>query len=892
MPIAAGTRLGPYEVLAPLGAGGMGEVYKARDTRLDRTVAIKVLPQHISATPEIRSRFEREARAVSSLNHPHICTLHDIGEQDGIDFIVMEYIEGETLATRLERGPLPTADVLRYAAEVADALDKAHRQGLIHRDLKPGNVMLTKSGAKLLDFGLARVIGPTAPGVPGSSGPSIILSQVPTQATPLTGAGMIVGTFQYMAPEQLEGGEADARSDIWAFGATVYEMATGKTAFSGHSQASLIASILREQPPPISEVQPLTPPGLDRIVQRCLAKDPDERWQTARDLAHELTWIAQAGSKAGVPAPVAAQRRSRERLWMIAAAAGVLLSGALLALLLLSPKPPEPSVVRFDVRPPSSIQFADAPRVSPDGRYLAYAGTDSTGVSRVWLRPMSGASATAVSGTEGISLRPFWSPDSKYLGFFAGGKLKKIAIGGGPSTVICDAPTGADGAWSPRGTILFDGANTDPILQVPASGGTAVAIIRPDTAKSEIVGWPYFLPDGRHFLFVDLTSGTLRLGELGSTRWRELGKCETRAEYARDGYVLFVRGTSLVAQPFDARALKLTGEAFPIAEPVRTQGGGGADFSVSENGTLVYQPGTTQDGELDWVDRTGRALGKVPLGDLSGALNPALSPDGRRVAFRVLDPRSNTRDLWIADLVRGVSTRFTFDKGNENHGLFSPDGRRIAYWANPESAIGIYLKDASGAGAAQLAVPTTGEASVSDWSHDGRLILYAIGNGVGAGEVWSVAIDGDRKPTRALGGDGFDYRQPRLSPDGKWLVYASNESGRSEVYVQSFPEHTGKWQISTAGGGDPRWVSGGREIVYLSADSHIMSVAVRTIPSFEADVPKPLFVARVMLPALALRAHYDVSPDGQRFLLGAPFGSDALEGANVVLDWAADVKQK
>src|SRR5262252_1849982 len=390
MALNPGLRLGPYEVLAPLGAGGMGEVYKARDTRLDRTVAIKVLPEHLADTPDLKSRFEREARAVSSLNHPHICTLYDIGSQDGIDYLVMEHIEGETLASRLTRGPLPTAEVLRYAAEIADALDKAHRQGLVHRDLKPSNVMLTKSGAKLLDFGLARVTAAATP--PGSSGSalpgSILLTQTPTVATPLTGAGMIVGTFQYMAPEQLEGREADARSDIWAFGATVYEMATGLKAFNGHSQASLIASILKEQPRPIAEVQPLSPPGLDRIVQRCLAKDPDDRWQTTRDLAHELKWIAQAGSQAGVAAPVAAKRRNRERMLAIAAAAGAMGCAIMAFLLFLrAPKPPE--VVRFDIRPPSMITSQDAPRISPDGRILAYTAVDSLGVSRVWLRNLS-----------------------------------------------------------------------------------------------------------------------------------------------------------------------------------------------------------------------------------------------------------------------------------------------------------------------------------------------------------------------------------------------------------------------------------------------------------------------------------------------------------------------
>ena len=890
MSLAAGTRLGPYEILAPIGAGGMGEVYKARDTRLDRSVAVKVLPEHLSADPDLRARFEREARAVSSLSHPHICTLHDVGRQDGVDYLVMEHLEGESLDARLERGPLPAAEVLRYAVEIADALDKAHRQGLIHRDLKPGNVMLTKSGAKLLDFGLARFAPAPSGGGPGRGPAAGMLSHTPTRRTPLTAAGMIVGTFYYMAPEQLDGGEADARSDIWAFGATLYEMATGKRAFSGHSQATLIASILKEEPRPISELQPLTAPGLDRIVQRCLAKDPDDRWQSARDLAHELQWIAQAGSKAGVPAPIAARRRVRERIVLTAAAAATAGCAVLGGLMLLR-RPPEPAVMRFDIRPPSAIQFQDAPRVSPDGRYLAYSATDSTGTSRIWLRPMSAATAQPLPGTEGIVQRPFWSPDSRTLGFFAGGKLKKIAASGGPASVLADAPSGSDGAWSQDGVILYDGGTNDPIRRVSAGGGIPAVAVAGDSAKHELVGWPYFLPDGKHFLFVEINGHTLRVGKLGSSETRSLGPCDTRVEYAPPGYLVFARGGSLVAQRFDAGRQRFRGDPFPIAEAVRTQPSGGADFSVSQNGVLIYAAGSSQSSRLVWLDRSGRELETAEAGNLENMLNPDLSPDGRRIALRVQDPQTRTRDLWLIDLVRGVPSRFTFEPRNENHPLWSPDGRDILYWSDATGAEGLYVKSASGAGEARQVAKGQDEMIASDWSRDGRFVFYSVTASGSKSQIWVLPMSGGQAPARFLAGS-FNYVQGRLSPDGRWLAYVSDESGRPEVYVQTFPDHAGKWQISSTGGVDPRWSAGGGELLYLSADQRLMSVAIRTAPDFEAAVPKPMFVARVLLPGIGIRSYYAVTRDAQRFLVVSPRAGDALAGSSVIVNWTAEIARQ
>ena len=882
------TRLGPYEILAPLGAGGMGEVYKARDTRLDRMVAIKVLTEHLSTDPDLRARFEREARAVSSLNHPNICTLFDVGHQEGIDYLVMEYLEGETLAQRLERGPLPVPELLRFAGEIADALDKAHRQGMIHRDLKPGNVMLTKAGAKLLDFGLARA---AAPSQGGSGIAGAALSRTPTMSTPLTAAGMIVGTFQYMAPEQLEGGEADARSDIWAFGATVYEMATAKKAFEGPSQASLIASVLKEEPRPLSDLQPLAPPGLDRLVSRCLAKDPDNRWQSARDLAHELRWIAEAGSKAGVPAPVAARRRSRERMMMIAAGASTLgMIAFAIGFVMRAPKKPE--TVRFEILPPTTVQFQDAPRVSPDGRNLAYSASDSTGTLRLWVRPLAAASANPLPGTDGITQRPFWSPDSRYIGFFAGGKLKKVQVGGGPAAAICDAPNGSDGSWGRGGVILYDGGTNDPIRRVAASGGIPTAEVVGDSAHNEQVGWPFFLPDGKRFLYMTLgAEAKLVVGELGSKKRREIGPIDSRAEYVPPGYLLFVRSGSLVAQPFDAGSARLRGEPFPVVEPVRTAPNGGADFSASETGTLTYASGQSQSSRLLWMDRGGKDLNTVTTGDLSGVLNVALSPDGRRVAFRTQDPQSRTRDLWVADLTRGVATRLTFDPGNENHATWSPDGSRIAYWSDDAGAAGLWVRSAGGAGEPEQLLKSTDETVVTDWSRDGRFIVYTLFTTSRPPEIRYLPLEGDRKPVTFLHGP-FPFLQGMLSPDGHWLAYTSEESGKPEIYVQPFPQGGGKWQISSGGGNDPHWRGDGKELYYLSPDQKMMSVALRPAPTFEADVPKPLFQPLVLFPGTSVRTHYAVTPDAQRFLISTSAGREAVTGTQVVLNWNAEVTRK
>jgi len=881
MTLQAGSKLGPYEVKSQLGAGGMGEVYLARDTRLGRDVAIKVLPTHLATTPDARARFEREARAISALNHPNICTLHDVGHQDGVDFLVMEYLEGESLAARLVNGALPMDEVLRVGTQIADALDKAHRQGLVHRDLKPGNIMLTRSGAKLLDFGLARgtVLGPATD-----------LSQSPTHTRPLTVEGAIVGTFQYMSPEQLEGAEADARSDIFSFGAVLYEMATGHKAFEGRSQASLIAAIISQDPPSVTVAQPMAPPALDRVIRTCLAKNPEDRYQSAHDVKLQLAWVAEAGSQAGVPAPVAARRRGRERMTTIVAAVATLAAVALAALLVLR-RPDPPEIVRFEVLPPSSLQFLDAPRISPNGRHIAYNATDSTGASRVWIRSLESMTARSLAGTDGAG-RPFWSPDSRFLAFFAGGKLKKVDVTGAPPVIVCDAPSGSDGAWSHDDVILFDGRSTDPIMRVPASGGVAVAEVVADTSTGlDQVGWPEFLPDGKHFFFLAIGPQTaLKVGTLGSKKYVDLGPCESRIQYVRSGHIVFSRGGTLVAQRFSVGSMKLEGEPVPIAEQVTSDPVGSADFSISENGTLAYSTRRAQVGQLFRLDREGRHTGSFRTP--GGILNLALSPDGRRVALRVLDANTRSRDIWLLDLDRDITSRFTFDPRNENYPVWSPTGDRVAYYAEAPTngEAGIYVKNASGAAQAQLVVAAQNESRPACWSGDGKQILFETDSPERARDIWTVPAAGGEAPRPVLQ-TKFDEHEARLSPDGRWLVYASNESGRDEVYVQTYPDPTGKWQVSTNGGAFPEWRGDGHELYYLASDQQLMSVPVQTSPTFMAALPQPLFNARVLFPGGASFA-YAVSKDGATFYVIEPAGGASLPVTDVVLNWPEALKRR
>jgi Tol biopolymer transport system component/predicted Ser/Thr protein kinase len=883
--LSTGTRLGPYEIAGPIGAGGMGEVYRAKDTRLDRTVAIKVLPTHFATNSDLRQRFEREAKTVSSLNHPNICTLFDVGQEGETDFLVMEYLDGESLADRLLRGPLPLGQAIKHAVEIADGLDRAHRSGVIHRDLKPGNVMLTKSGAKLLDFGLAKM---SAPGTSGG------VSALATAEKPLTEAGTLLGTFQYMAPEQLEGRDADARSDVFAFGALLYEMITGRKAFAGKSQASLISSIMGAEPAPLSAIVPMTPPALERVVRTCLAKDADDRWQSAHDVAAELRWISEAGSQAGVPAPVVARRRSRER-WAWALVALLALAAAAAAGALLGRRGTTAAATRFSVQPPQSLASMNWPRLSPDGRTLAFLGVDAAGKTRIWLRPMSALEPYALAGTDGAT-RPFWSPDSRYLAFFVSNQLKKVAAAGGPPQLICEAKSGSDGSWSKGDVILFDGGPTDEIRRVSASGGVPANATAIDKARSEVnSGWPWFLPDGRHFLFVtdhDKGGSWLKLGVLDSLQAQEIEKIESRVEYVA-GHVLYVSQGTLVARPFSTSKLKFTGEPFPVAEKVFAQAQL-AHFSTSQNGALAYMPGAgITSSTLTWTDLTGKELGKV--GEPGAYHDMALSPDGTRLAVGVVDARANSDDLWVYDLKRNVASRLTFDPGNEIWPVWSPDGTHVAYATDKGGSFAVVQRLASGAGEEESIYEEKGaNIGPGSWSRDGRFLACAKFVPGSAPDIIVIPMTGERKPIVFLA-TSFAEQRPAFSPDGRWLAYMSDESGRPEVYVQAFPPSGGKWQISTNGGRAPAWRGDGREIFFhmdgAGTGDVLMSVPVTSGVAFEAGIPKRLFERTLDWSGIR-RNRWLVTPDGQRLLLNAASGASGPTGFNVVLDWTAELAKK
>jgi serine/threonine protein kinase len=896
MAILPGRRLGPYEILSAIGAGGMGEVYKARDTRLDRIVAIKVLPAHLADRAELRERFDREAKTIASLNHPHICTLYDTGHQDDIDFLVMEYLEGETLAQRLVKGALPIQLVLQYAIEISDALDKAHRKGVTHRDLKPGNIMLTKSGTKLLDFGLAKLKQEAAPA-------SAQLTELPTAKDPLTAQGTLLGTLQYMAPEQVEGKEVDARTDIFAFGAVVYEMATGKRAFEGKTQASLIAKILEVDPPPISSLQPMTPPQLDRVVKKCLVKEPEGRWQAASDLTDALKWIADGPSQAGLPLGVAtsptARLRSARYFWLAAAI-------LLLVLLVLGawdyfrPASDDIRPVRFLITPPENWSFSELSSsatlataslaVSPDGHRISFVAAGADRKSLLWVRSLDTLSAQPLSGTEGAE-RTFWSPDGRFLGFFASGKLKKIEVSGGPPITLCDSGDGVGGTWSRDGMIVFAPSLSSGLQTVSAAGGvptTATTLGEGDTGHRR----PFFLPDGRHFLYRAAgsapASGPVYVSSLDSAERKFLINSDSINVIYSQGHLLFLRETTLMAQPFDARRLAVTGEAFPIAEKIQTTNTNPpyGVFSASENGVLAYQTGPGAVGtNLTWFDRTGKQIGVLGDSRLYGDLE--LSPDQKRAS--VSGPSQSGMDIWLYDVARGLPTRFTFGPGVAGASIWSPDGSRIVFASTRKGHYDLYQKPSSGAGIEEVLVEDNLEKIPVSWSPDGRFILYSSTGSHPGTDLFVLPLSGNRKPVPFVP-TRFSESQGQFSPDGRWVAYTSFESGRAEVYVAPFPGSGGKWQISSAGGSSPRWRRDGTEIFFLASDNALMAAAVNgKASSFQVGTVKPLFQTHLIGP----RHEYDVSTDGQKFLINSTpqQNGGAPAPITVVLNWTAGLKK-
>jgi serine/threonine-protein kinase len=901
--LSNGTRLGPYEIKSPIGAGGMGEVYKARDTRLDRTVAIKVLPSHLSDKVELKQRFEREARAVSSLNHPHICTLHDIGHQDGVDFLVMEYLEGETLADRLKKGALPLEQALRHAIEIADALHKAHRQGVVHRDLKPGNIMLTKAGAKLLDFGLAKLARPPARLSAEALAKAEAFreggSALPTEEKPLTGKGSILGTFQYMAPEQLEGREADAQTDLFAFGAVLHEMVTGRKAFEGKSQASLISAIMSGEPPPISTVQKMSPPMLDHLVERCLAKDPDRRWQAASDVMLELKWIAEGGHQTDVSEPVARRRRRARLAWGIVA--GLIAGAAVTGITVWSlTRPADEPSTRFQVElsprkmlSPSTSAAAlltgTVAVLSPDGTLLVYVaepGPDQS--SMLYVRRLDRLEATPLSGTEGAR-QPFFSPDGQWVAFFSGGKLKKVSISGGAPSTLCDAPRPGGGSWGSDDTIVlapYSMAGTAGLSRVPAAGGTPKELTA--LGGGEFThGSPYFLPGGKAVLFNAVAERfddpSIEVISLATGERKAVHEGGWQPRYLPTGHLVYVREETLFAVPFDLDRLETTGPPTPIIEGVMSS------TAFSETGTLVYLSGVPQDESyrLVWVDREGVVSPLSARPDLY--MMPRLSPDGRRLAV-TRGPLGNP-DVWIYEMEARTMTRLTFDSGRDGHQVWSPDGERLAFVSvRYGSTDNLFWKRADGTGEAERLTESKNMQLLGSWSPDGKVLAFCEKDPDTNWDIWVLPLDAGGEPRPFLR-TPFSEIYPMFSPDGRWLAYSSSESGRSEVWVHAFPGAS-KWQVSTNGGAYPFWAQNAQELFYQRGGR--MMVVPYTVEgeSFRAGRARELFRGPF---AFGSVRQADIAPDGKRFVM---LQREVVEEAETeapqlifVLNWFDEVKR-
>jgi serine/threonine protein kinase len=851
----------------------MGEVYRARDTRLDRTVAIKILPANLSSDPVRRQRFEREAKSISSLNHPHICVLHDIGQQDGIDYLVMECVEGETLAKRIEKGALPLDQVLKFGAQIADALDRAHRGGITHRDLKPSNIMLTQTGAKLLDFGLAK---------PVALATGATLTAAATQSTPVTAEGTIVGTFQYMSPEQIEGKDLDGRSDIFSFGSVLYEMLTGHRAFPGKSNLSVASAILEKDPAPIATLKPLTPPILDHAIRRCLAKDPEERWQTARDLQLELKWMAESGSQssAAISAPPL-RNKIRERFaWTLAAIFALNAIGLTIGLAVRTPKQPPLMRLTAEIGADAKLYVSQGPSaiLSPDGSRLAFLATDANQKRRIYVRSLDQTQAIALSGTENAR-NHFFSPDGQSLGFFADGKLKKIPVKGDTATILCDAPDDRGGSWGEDGSIIFSPTFGSPLFSIASTGGAPKPVTTLDTDTGEVSHrWPQVLAGGKTILFTasaitgNYENADIVLYSVAAGKRKNLHHGGFYARYLPSGRVVYMHEGSLLTIPVDLDRMETTGQPVRVLDNVATNNGtGGAQFSFSQTGNLVYLAGgsTLQDMYLDWMDRQGNFthLRRIP----AQYFTPVFSPDGKHIAFSMPDGGRN--DVWVYAWETDTLTRLTFDGESNSNPAWTPDGRRITYSTIEKGTqSNLYWKRADGAGEVLQLTNSKNAKNPFSWRPDGKVLVFAQLNPETRWDIMTLSVQGNEtsgwkveEPKSFLNG-AYDELDPAFSPDGRWVAYYSNESGSFEVYVRPFPGPGGKWQVSRGGGMTPRWSANGREIFYHTLDNRLM-VADYTSSGDSFTAAGPRLWSPGQFTARGPNRNYDIHPDGQRVVV-------------------------
>lgn len=894
MTLNSGTKLGPYEIQSPLGSGGMGEVYRALDTRLTRTVAIKVLASNLPSSPELKQRMEREARAISSLNHPHICQLYDIGSQNGADFLVMEFLEGETLAERLRKGPIPLPEVYKIGIAIAEALAVAHRHGIVHRDLKPGNIMLTQGGAKLMDFGLAKPLGlqpaNTSSAVPPSFTAAATLSG-PSPLSPLTTAGTIIGTIQYMSPEQIEGKEADARSDIFAFGAVLYEMAAGKRPFEGKSQLSLASSILEKDPEPIRALKPQIPAAFEHVINACLSKNPEERYLAAHDVKLELQFIAaeRPSTPGGVSANSASNRQST--IWTAALLVAVLIGIG--AGLLLHRSAESGQSIRTVIDAPVNTtlslsgDFAGPPVLSPDGTTIAFTATGPGGKPSVWIRPLGVLEAHALPGTEG-AIFPFWSWDSRALGFFTEGKLETIDLEGGSPQLICDAPFARGGTWTRDGTILFSPNTQTPLMKVSINGGTPTPLTTIDVSQHTSHRWPALLPDGKHFLYLAIHHDTSRAvnnaiyyASLDGKENRPLFRSQTNAVYA-DGYILFARGDQLMAQRFDPNSGTLKEEPRILARGVMNDvTTWHMDASAAENGLMVYGSGGNADLQLVWLDRSGKKIATI-ADKFTNLMGAHISPQGDRVALQI---DAGVNDIWVLDLARNVRTRLTFGPVANTTPVWSPDGKWIAFASIRNGHSNLYRKRSDGSGTEETLLENDQADTAEDWSPDGKYLLYSHGtNGLDA-QLWAIALEGEHKPWMVVAHAAVLYGA-RLSPDGKWLAYESNESGTVQLYIVPFRGGQGKWQVTSQGSSGPAWTKDGKELFYMDPGFNLYAISFKEVDG----APQLGAPQQIPITTSAPTVFYDISPDGKKILIDN-VAQQVSPSVTIVTNFAASLKK-